>query len=60
MEVPYRGKGSERMLVRPDPATGQGPRYFIACHGEHTMIGVRTIRAILRRFAIDADQFWSE
>jgi hypothetical protein len=58
-ELPYRGKGSERLFVRRDPVTGQGPKYSVACHGEHTPIGVGAILTCLRRFAITPDQFWA-
>lgn len=59
-EVPYRGKGSERMFARRDPITGHGPKYSIACHGEQMPIGVGTIHACLRRLGIDPDRFWAD
>ena len=61
-EIPYRGKGSERMLGRIDPATGKGPKYTITCHGENTLITVAVIRTCLKRLGFtkdDIDRFWA-
>jgi hypothetical protein len=49
-----RGKGSERILVRPEePGSKKGPQYPIKDHGAGTEIYVPVINAILRRFVID-------
>lgn len=56
-----RGKGSERILLKPDsPGSQQGPQYPIKYHGEGTELSVPVIIAILRRFNIDPDTFWNE
>jgi hypothetical protein len=53
-----RGKGSERLLVQRDPATGHERFYPIKCHGEGDELGIGTITAALRRFEIKAEDFW--
>jgi hypothetical protein len=57
-EMPGRGKGSERILIRRNPTTGKGPMYPIKHHGESTELGLGTINACLRRFTITATEFW--
>ena len=58
-EVPGRGKGSERMLLKPEsPGSKRGPTYPIKCHGEGDEISVGSIKAALRRFDIDPDKSW--
>ncbi|SPD72462.1 conserved hypothetical protein [uncultured Desulfobacterium sp.] len=57
MVLEKRGKGSERILLKPDAAgSRQGPQYPIKCHGDNTEITVPVINAILRRF--DINDFW--
>jgi hypothetical protein len=61
-----RGKGSERILIKPiaedgppnDPKPLRGPQIPIKDHGEGTEITIPVIRAVLRRFDIDEDEFW--
>jgi hypothetical protein len=59
-----RGKGSERILVKPDDPPSdpskplKGPQYPIKYHGPATEINVPVINALLRRFGIDEDEFW--
>lgn len=56
---PQRGKGSERILVKPhQKESKRGPQYPIKDHGPGTEITIPVIRAILRRFGIDEDEFW--
>jgi hypothetical protein len=59
VELPGRGKGSERIFFRPDSITGKGPQHTVKCHGDNTTIGVGAIAKILHRFGIDADEFWN-
>ncbi len=55
-----RGKGSEEILLLPDePGSRNGPQYPIKNHGKQTEIHIPVINAILRRFGIDADDFWN-
>lgn len=60
-EVPSRGKGSERILIKP-PAPGslKGPQYPIKHHGGGTEISIPVITAVLRRFDITPEEFWEE
>ena len=58
VESPKGGKGSERVLIQPDPATGRGPQHTIKHHGDKTEIKVPVIRSILRRFNIRPEDFW--
>ena len=52
-----RGKGSERILLKPDPpGSNKGPQYPIKSHGKGTEISLPVINAILRRFGIT--DFW--
>jgi len=52
-----RGKGSERILLRPvEPGSKKGPQYPIKDHGKETEISLPVINAILRRFGIN--DFW--
>jgi hypothetical protein len=54
-----RGKGSERILLRPKkPGSQKGPQYPIKDHGEGTEISVPVVNAVLRRFKIDKEKFW--
>ena len=54
-----RGKGSERILVRPQkPDSKKGPQYPIKDHGKGTEISIPVINAILRRFGINQEEFW--
>lgn len=57
-EIPNRGKGSERLFVKTDPATGQRRFYPIKCHSEGADVGMGTLKACLRRFGISNDDFW--
>jgi hypothetical protein len=58
--APYRGKGSEIILLKPDePGSTRGPQYPIKNHGPGTEISIPVINAILRRFEINASTFWS-
>lgn len=55
-----RGKGSERIFIRPiRNGELKGPQYPIKCHGEGTEISKQVIVALLRRFDIDEDEFYS-
>jgi hypothetical protein len=53
-----RGKGSERLFIQIDPATGRNRSYPIKCHGEGDDVGKGTLKACLRRFDITNEQFW--
>ncbi|MBI4691544.1 MAG: type II toxin-antitoxin system HicA family toxin [Nitrospirae bacterium] len=62
IEVKDRGKGSERVLILKASLTGSkytGPQIPIKCHGEGTEHSVRVIDAVLRRFSIDPNKFWT-
>ena len=55
-----RGKGSEKILLRPNaPGSKKGLQYPIKHHGDSTQISIPVILAILRRFNINKDTFWS-
>ena len=59
VELPARGKGSERFLVRPSvPGTTKGPSYTIKCHGNGDTVKSGTMSACLRRLQIDPKKFW--
>ena len=59
IELPQRGKGSERYLVRPViPGTTKGPSYTIRCHGKGDTVKPGTMAACLRRLQIDQKDFW--
>jgi len=54
-----RGKGSERILLKPDsPGSPKGPQIPIKYHGSSTEIYIPVILSILRRFDIDPSDFW--
>jgi len=54
-----RGKGSEIILLKPtSPESKKGPQYPVKNHGRSTEISKPVIRAILRRFKIDENEFW--
>jgi len=56
-----RGKGSEVILLRPIiPGSKQGPQIPIKHHGDNTEMKKGVINAVLRRFNIDPDEFWSQ
>lgn len=56
-EIKDGGKGSERMLIKPDtPGGKKGPQIPIKYHGKNTEIPVPVINAVLRRFNIT--NFW--
>jgi len=56
-----RGKGSEIILLKPDPpGSNTGPQYPIKNHGPGTEIYIPVINAALRRFNIDPDEFWNQ
>lgn len=58
-ELEKRGKGSERMLIKPiEPGGKQGPTYPLKCHGEGMDVPIPVILAILRRFDIDTNDFF--
>jgi len=55
-----RGKGSERILLRPiKKGSNKGPTYPIKYHGEGTELGLGTIRACLNRLNIAEKEFWA-
>ena len=55
-----RGKGSEIILLKPNSEDSkQGLQYPIKNHGKSTEISIPVINAILRRFTIDKDKFWT-
>jgi len=64
IEVKGGGKGSERILILKSGLTGcgkyKGPQIPIKCHGDSTEHSVRVIDAVLRRFSIDPNKFWSD
>jgi len=61
IEAPSRGKGSERILVKPlAPGSLKGPQYPIKHHGAGTEISIPVIKAVLRRFNIRAEEFWKD
>ena len=54
-----RGKGSELVLRWPGVPGSSKPEIFsIKDHGKKTEYAVQVINAVLRRFQIDADEFW--
>jgi hypothetical protein len=54
-----RGKGSETILLKPDPpGSTQGLQYPIKNHGGSTEIHIPVINAIMRRFKINVNDFW--
>lgn len=56
-----RGKGSELVLLQPDaPGSKKGEIFSIKDHGKTTEYPVQTINALLRRFRIDSEAFWSQ
>lgn len=61
IEIPSRGKGSERMLILESGMGSkyQGPQIPIKCHGEGTEHSKRVIDSVLRRFNINPEDFWS-
>jgi hypothetical protein len=60
VELPSRGKGSERYLVRPAvPGTTKGPACTIRCHGAGDELKPGAVAACLRRLQIDPKQFWA-
>ena len=59
IEIPNKGKGSERYLVRPSiPGTTKGPSYTIRCHGKGDTVKSGTMKACLRRLQISQEDFW--
>jgi len=59
IELPERGKGSERYLIRPTIiGTTKGPSYTIRCHGSGDTVKIGTLSACLRRLQIDPKEFW--
>jgi hypothetical protein len=55
-ELPAR-KGHGRILVRNVP-TRKGPRYSLPPCRAHDVVATSMIKAVLRRFGIDAQRFW--
>ncbi len=54
-----RGKGSERILFRPEEEGSlKGPQFPIKDHGPNTQIHIPVIQAIIRRF--DIKDFWED
>jgi hypothetical protein len=59
IELPGRGKGSERYLIRPSiTGTTKGPSYTIRCHGSGDTVKIGTMSTCLRRLQIDPKEFW--
>jgi len=59
VEIRNRGKGSERILLLPKThGSKKGAQYPIRCHGGGDSISVPVIKAALRRFGIEPDDFW--
>ena len=59
IELPGRGKGSERYLIRPIvTGTTKGPSYTIRCHGSGDTVKIGTMSACLRRLQITPKEFW--
>ena len=59
IELPGRGKGSERYLIRPSiTGTTKGPSYTIRCHGSGDTVKIGAMSACLRRLQIDPKEFW--
>ena len=55
----HRGKGSELILLIPDPpGSDKGPQYPIKNHGQGTEISIPVINAMLRHFGIPPTDFW--
>lgn len=53
-----RGKGSHIILLLPHSAgSKKGARYSLKNHGKKTVLGVGTVKAILRRFDISREDF---
>ncbi len=59
IELPGRGKESERYLIRPIvTGTAKGPSYTIRCHGSGDTVKIGVMSACLRRLQIDPEEFW--
>jgi len=59
IELPGRGKGSERYLIRPTiTGTTKGPSCTIRCHGSGDTVKIGTMSACLRRLQITPKEFW--
>lgn len=59
---PAKGKGSELVVYKPtDPRyPNKGPIFTLTNHGPGTPMGEGLVRACLRRFGIDKDEFFSK
>ena len=56
-----RGKGSEVVLLKPEgPGAKRGPMITIKHHADSTEIYLPVVKAVLRRFGIDEDEFWQD
>lgn len=54
------GRGSHIILIRPrEPGSHKGPVYPVSCHNPGAEVSVHIIRAILRRFGISEEEFWT-
>jgi len=56
---PARGKGSETVVYKPsEPGSLKGPIFTLPGHGKGTEVSAGLVRACLRRFGIDKDEFF--
>jgi hypothetical protein len=56
-----RGKGSEVVLLKPEsPGSKRGPMITIKHHSDSTEIYLPVVKAVLRRFGIDEEEFWKD
>lgn len=59
--IQARQRGSHIVLLKPAaPGSTKGPTYPVACHDPNTEISVAVIKAILRKFDIPEDRFWTK
>ena len=59
--VQVRQHGSHLILLKPEvPGSARGPTFPIPCHNMGSEVSPQIVRAVLRRFGIDIETFWSE
>jgi len=57
--ISKRGKSSEIILLKPEsPGSKRGLQYPVKHHGDGTELSIPVIKAVLRRFGINPEEFW--